>query len=73
MYICVYIYIYTYIYIYIHIYIYIYTSRLAGRYMFNWEYVGIFDMYLPAPTHFINFNFFILLGFFFFCRCKLVF
>ena len=31
----------------------------------------LFDMYLPAPTHFINLNFFILLGFL--CRCKLIF
>ena len=40
---------------------------IQGRYMFNWEYTGIFllfDMYLPASTHFINLFFFILLGFF---------
>ena len=66
MYMCVYMYMYICVCVYmcVYIYVYIYTSRLAGRYMFNWEYVGIFDMYLPAPTHFINFNFFILLGFF---------
>ena len=63
IYICMYIYVYICICVYTYIYMYIiYTSRLAGRYMFNWEYVGIFDMYLPAPTHFIDFNFFILLG-----------
>ena len=68
MYIYIYMYIYVYMYVYVCICIYIYTSRLAGRYMFNWEYVGIFDMYLPAPTDFINFNFFILLGFFLFSK-----
>ena len=61
---CVYMYMYICVCVYmcVYIYVYIYTSRLAGRYMFNWEYVGICDMYLPAPTQFINLNFFILLG-----------
>ena len=27
-------------------------------------YLLLFDMYLPAPTHFINLNFFVLLAFF---------
>ena len=48
------------------VYIYIYASRLAGTYMFNlgmYWYLLLFDMCLTAPTHFINLNFFILLGF----------
>ena len=42
----------------------VYVSHLAGRYMSNWEYNSaclLFDIYLPASTHFINLNFFILL------------
>ena len=38
-------------------------SRLAGRYMSNWEYNSVrllFDMCLTASTHFINLHFFIL-------------
>ena len=48
MYVCVYVcicvcvYICMYVYIYdMYLYIYFYTSRLAGKYMFNWEYIGI--------------------------------
>ena len=41
MYMYINIYIYVYIYIYIYIYLYYYASRLAGRDMLNWEYIGI--------------------------------
>ena len=65
-------------YVYIYIYIYLYVS--PGREMhvqlgICWHLL-LFDMYLPAPTHFTSFNFFILLGFFvvdvnwFFNYCK---
>ena len=50
-----------------HVLFYAYMSHLAGRCMSNWEYNSVcllFDMHLLASTHFMNFNFFILLCFF---------
>ena len=58
--------------VYIYIYLYVSPSREIHVQLGICWYLLLFDMYLPAPTHFINFNFFILLGFFC-CRCKLVF
>ena len=57
-----------YIYIYIYIYIFIYSyfspsSEIHVQLRICW-YLLLFDMSLPATTHFIKFNFFILLGFF---------
>ena len=53
------VYIYIYIYIYIRLYLQGDTCSIGNILVF-----GLFDMYLPASTHFINLNFFILLGFF---------
>ena len=51
------------IYIYIYIYIYVSPSRGIHVQLGIYWYLLIFEMYLPASTHFINLNFFILLGF----------
>ena len=63
VYICIYIK-YIYVCIYTYIYLYVWPSREIHVQLGICWYLLLFDMYLPAPTHFINFNFFILLGFF---------
>ena len=57
-------YVYVYIYIYVALYLYVSPSREMHVQLGICWYLLLFDMYLQAPTHFINFNFFILLGFF---------
>ena len=63
MYVCVCVYI-IHICVYIYVYLYVSPSREIHVQLGICWYLLLFDMYLPAPTHFINFNFFILLGFF---------
>ena len=83
MYVCVCMYVYVcvcmcvYMYVYIYIYfLYVLPSREMHFQLEICWYLLLFGMYLPARTHFINFNFLILLGFFvvdvnyFFNYCK---
>ena len=49
--------------VYIYMYLYVSPSREIHVQLGIYCYLLLFDIYLPAPTHFINLNFFILLGF----------
>ena len=50
--------------VHIHIYLYVLPSREIHVKLGIYWHLLLFDTYLPASTHFINLNFFILLGFF---------